>query len=105
MSAVAEEGVETTGAEVTDGCALSCGCWESNSGSWKEQQALVTAKSSLQVLTPSTLNCDDHLGQELGPEESSLSQCLGEDPRFFRISLTVILVFTGFKLVLQASGF
>ena len=48
MSAVAEEGVETPGAEVTDGCELSCGCWESNSRSWKYQQALVTAKSSLQ---------------------------------------------------------
>jgi hypothetical protein len=35
---------------VTEGCELSCGCWESKLGLLKEQQVLLASEPSLQLL-------------------------------------------------------
>lgn len=46
-----EEDVRSLGAAVTDdGCELSQGCWESNSGLLEEQPVLATVETSLQPL-------------------------------------------------------
>ena len=39
-----------TSDSITDGCELSCGCWELNSGPLEEQSVLLTAEPSLQPL-------------------------------------------------------
>ena len=45
-----EEGIRSPGTEVTDLCELICGCSEPNPGPLQEQQAFLTAESSLQFL-------------------------------------------------------
>ena len=40
-------GVRSPGTRVTDGCKMTCGCWELNWGPLKEQPVLLTAEPSL----------------------------------------------------------
>ena len=49
-SAWPEEGTGPPGTRVTEGCELTYGCWEWNSGPLEEQPVLLTAESSLQLL-------------------------------------------------------
>lgn len=42
--------------EKTDGCELSCGCWESNPGPLQKRQLLFTTESPLGVQTQLALN-------------------------------------------------
>ena len=42
-----EEGIESPGTGVIDGCELPYGCWESNPGSLEEQLVLLTAELPL----------------------------------------------------------
>lgn len=44
------EGAASSGTRVADGYGSSRGCWESNPGPSEEQQVLLTAKPSLQLL-------------------------------------------------------
>ena len=48
MRTLPVEGVGSPGTEVTGGCELPCGCWESNLHSLEEQLVLLIAESSLQ---------------------------------------------------------
>jgi hypothetical protein len=45
-----EKGIGSPGIGVTDGCALSCGCWGSNLGLLEEQQLLLPPGPSPQTL-------------------------------------------------------
>ena len=49
-----EEGVRFLGAEVTDGCELTYGCWDSNPSPVEKQPVLLTAEPSLQPLSKSS---------------------------------------------------
>jgi hypothetical protein len=46
--AKARRGIQSPRARVTDGCELSCECWELNLGPLQEQSVLLTAKPSFQ---------------------------------------------------------